>query len=718
MKDQDKTTTQLVEELEELRARVAALEGMVQRSDDTMRWLETALDTMQLGVTIVDQHGVIRYTNPTEAALHGHEVADLIGKNVGLFATAEQRRPLTLDQLKRMRSWQRESTNVRSDGSTFPVYLRSDLVKGPGDVYAIVTTCEDITARKYDRTTSDDIQSGYLLAAASSNDGLWDWNLATDEVYYTPRWGFILGHGEDEIGSSPSEWFDRVHPDDQDRVKQEVDDHVAGKTPHLESECRMRHKDGEYRWILIRGLAVRDGTGHTFRMAGSITDITNRKAVEQRLIDDAFHDPLTGLGNRALLLHFLERSIGRARRREGFFFALVLFNLNRFRMVNESLGHDIGDELLCEVARRLQPGIRPSDTLVRVSADEFAVLLDDIADISDATRVGNRIGAQMHASFNLSGHEIFSSVKIGIALSASGYRRPEEILRDAGIALDRARSLAGIPQVFDPAMHQVAVARLQLETDLQRALDQAEFRVFYQPIVSLPSGNIEGFEALLRWHHSERGLLLPKDFLGVLEETGLILPVGWWAFREACDRFRSWQDLVSDQSALTLSINFSARQLSEGGVVERIRDVLQETGLEGQRLRLEMTETAIMADVEPVLTKLSTLKALQLQLHVDDFGTGYSSLSYLQRFPIDTLKIDRSFVSNLGKRPASLEIIKAIMSLAHSLGMPVVAEGVETEEQLAELNRLDCEFAQGHYFSWPVDADRVPDLLRKGVLVP
>ena len=312
----------------------------------------------------------------------------------------------------------------------------------------------------------------------------------------------------------------------------------------------------------------------------------------------------------------------------------------------------------------------------------------------------------------MSGEQISISLTIGIALSATGYKQPEEILRDAGIALDRAKSLeVGHPQVFDPGMHQKAVARLQLETDLQRALDQREFRVFYQPIVSLPQGTIEGFEALLRWQHPDRGLLLPVDFLDVLEETGLIIPVGWWAFHEGCVQLRKWRDTIPGQSGLTLSVNFSARQLLEGGGVERIREVMEDTGVDGQCLRLELTETAIMADVEPVLTRLSTLKALHLQLHVDDFGTGYSSLSYLQRFPIDTLKIDRSFVANLGYSHESGEIVKTITSLAHSLGMPVVAEGVETAEQLEVLKSFKCEFAQGNFFSPPVEPGEVPRLL-------
>jgi diguanylate cyclase (GGDEF)-like protein len=428
----------------------------------------------------------------------------------------------------------------------------------------------------------------------------------------------------------------------------------------------------------------------------------------------AFHDALTDLPNRTLLTEKLKGVIERAKLETDFQFAVLFLDLDRFKNINDSLGHTIGDQLLVTTARRLEHCVREDDTVARLGGDEFAILLNGIRHAEDAIHLTERIQRELSLPFSLSGHEVFTTQSAGIALSGVGYEDPEGILRDADTAMYRAKERGkACYQVFDESMHARAVNLLRLETDLRRALEREEFLVYYQPIVSLETGALSGFEALVRWQHPERGFISPVDFISVAEDTRLIIPLGLWVMKEACRQMCQWQWQSPANSSLTLSVNLSGKQLAGTNIVGQIKQILEETHLNPRCLKLEITESVVMENAEAAIAMLRELKGLGVMLSIDDFGTGYSSLSYLHRFPIDTLKIDRSFVSQMSMSAENAEIVRTIKTLAANMGMDVVAEGVETLDQLKQLSALQCEHGQGYLFSKPVDAEAATMLIAK-----
>jgi len=407
--------------------------------------------------------------------------------------------------------------------------------------------------------------------------------------------------------------------------------------------------------------------------------------------------------------------IDRARNNDDYQFAVLFLDLDRFKIVNDSLGHSIGDQLLVAMARRLESCIREVDLVARLGGDEFAILLDGISHPSEATTMAHRIQEKLSANFNLSGHEVFTTTSIGIALSSTGYEHPESMLRDADTAMYRAKSQGkACFEVFDKGMHTHAVYLLQMENDLRRALEREEFCVYYQPIVSLENGDLAGFEALIRWQHPEQGFVNPADFIPLAEDTGLIAPIGLWILKKACQQLCQWQWHSAGNRNLFMSVNLSSKQVAEPNLVDQISAILDETGVDPKHLKLEITESAVMDNAETAARLLKRLRSLGVQLSIDDFGTGYSSLGYLHRFPLNTLKIDRSFVGRIGEAAENMEIVRAIVSLAENMGMDVVAEGVETLSQLSQLRRLNCQYGQGYLFSRPIDADSVTAMLAKG----
>lgn len=432
-------------------------------------------------------------------------------------------------------------------------------------------------------------------------------------------------------------------------------------------------------------------------------EIAQREKYQKELVHRAFHDNLTGMPNRAFFLERLNQALKYAKIQQDYLFGVLFLDCDRFKVINDSLGHLMGDQLMIAVARRLKSCLRPNDTIARLGGDEFAILIDELEDISSATTIAQRIHKALNEPFWLEEHKIFINASVGIVLGTKDYQQPETILRDADTAMYCAKELGkGRYQVFETQMRVRAQKILQLETDLRRAIARQEFFVHYQPIVSLITGKITGFEALVRWHHPEKGMVSPGEFIPLAEETGLIIPIGMLVLREACCQLHYWQNQYLNKN-LTISVNLSVKQFYQPDLIDQIDKILAETQLEGSSLKLEITESVIMDNAESVTTILEQLKSRQIQLSIDDFGTGYSSLSYLHRFPVDTLKIDRSFINRVDRNDENLKIIQAIVTLAHNLGMDVVAEGVETNNQADQLKAIGCESAQGYFFFKPLD---------------
>lgn len=514
------------------------------------------------------------------------------------------------------------------------------------------------------------------------------------------------------------------HPHDLGAALDNIDRLLGGVAPTCAREQRFRHQDGRDVWVALSASladtpladAAQEDKSATpaQRLIFQIQDVTDRKRAEEQLRHDAFHDSLTSLPNRPCFMEHLRLTINRTahaedggRRR----FAVLFLDLDRFKIINDSLGHLAGDEMLKDTAQRLKSCVRPGDLVARLGGDEFTILLDNLVDEADAVQIAERINKQLAMTYVLNGNEVFTSASIGITMSTHGYAKADDMLRDADAAMYRAKALGKSRYaLFDRQMHQQATSLLHIEIDLRRAVERSEFVLHYQPITCLRTGTIRGFEALLRWQHPERGMISPADFIPVAEETGLIVPIGEWALREACRRTREWHRQTGNDQ-LTISVNISAKQFAQPDLVSKIRGILDETGLDPRSLNLEITESVVMQNVESATNMLAQIRRLGVALSLDDFGTGYSSLSYLHRFPISTLKIDRSFVSRIAENNENAEIVRTIIMLARNLGMKTVAEGVESMLQLTSLAKLDCDSAQGYLFSRPVDAEALTNLL-------
>jgi len=586
------------------------------------------------------------------------------------------------------------------------------LIKREADTRLLVRSILYAMERQSAEEALRNSEERYALAVRGANDGLWDWDLEADRVFFSPRWKSMLDFEINDVGDSPREWLDRIHPDDRPPFRRHLDAHLQGATEHFEFEHRMRNAAGEYLWVLARGVAVRDHEGKAYRMAGSQTDITARKRAEHQLQHDALHDGLTGLANRVLFMDRLACALADLQRRAQPNFSVLYFDLDRFKNINDSLGHTVGDKLLVGIASRLEHFLRPGDTVARLGGDEFAILIHRVDDASGAIHVADRIQEVLSMNFSIDGHDVLVTASIGIAHSSTGYTNPEEILRDADIAMYRAKAEGKARyEIFDRDMHQSAVALLKLETELRRSVHRGDFLMNYQPIVSLTSGRIVGFEGLVRWQHPERGIVQPDHFIAIAEETGLIVPLGWWVLRESCRQTRRWQQRFPADPPLWISVNMSGKLFMKSDMVDELLGILDETGLEPRSLRLEVTENVVMDHADLAVRNLMELRALGVQLSIDDFGTGYSSLSYLQRFHYDSLKIDRSFVSKLGKAGDSRAIVETILNLANSLGIGVVAEGIETAEQVDRLRRMQCPHGQGFWFSRPLTVTAAEELI-------
>ncbi|MGE3469012.1 MAG: putative bifunctional diguanylate cyclase/phosphodiesterase [Vicinamibacterales bacterium] len=553
----------------------------------------------------------------------------------------------------------------------------------------------------------------YALAARGANDGLWDWDLASGQFHYSVRWLTIVGREAEGLESTLQAWLTLTHDADRERLQQAFDAHLEGRTPHFESEHRLLHASGGYRWVLARGLAVRNADGATVRMAGSLSDITAGKVVDQ----------LTGLPNRMLLHDRLERALGEAGRPVAPC-AVLLLDIDGFKLVNDGHGRTHGDDLLRAVARRLDRSLRPSDSIsrsselaadsmvARLGGDEFVVVLHDIADPLDATSVAERLQRVLARPFTIGDREIFVSASVGVAMSGPG-ATPDDLLRNADTAMHRARLQGrGRIEVFELAMGEEMVERLQLDTALRQALAHDEFLPHYQPIVDLQTGRLVGFEALMRWRRHDGRLIPPAMFIPTLETNGLIVPVGERFALAVCRQLRAWRDTVAAGLPLWVNVNFTTGQLAEPGVLDTLLGAIAEAGIHPADFVVEITESSAIGDVARAAETLSRFRDAGLRVVLDDFGTGFSSLSCLHELPIAGIKLDRSFISSDRRHPA---ILQAVVHLADELGLTVTAEGIETDAQHAQLRRLGCGFAQGYLFARPLDVEAATDLIRRGV---
>ncbi len=503
---------------------------------------------------------------------------------------------------------------------------------------------------------------------------------------------------------------DFVHPDHRENFLAH-EWHLRGDQKLELKEEKFVRLDGQMRDIEVVMASVTFGGKPATQIL--TRDITERRRAEEQLIHDAFHDSLTGLPNRALFIDHLQLAINHRRRRKGYLFAVLFIDVDRFKVINDSLGHMIGDEFLVAIARRLEICLRDGDTIARLGGDEFTILLDGIKDYGDAQRVAERVQEVLEQPFALAGRELFVTASIGIKYSGDCDEQPEDLLRDADTAMYSAKALGKAQyQVFDAKMHAHALTLLEIESDLRRALDRDEFLVNYQPIVSLESGRICGFEALARWQHQERGLIMPSEFIPIAEETGLIIHIDQWVLRQACLQMRKWQEVLPVTRQMKISVNLSCKQFMQPAIVNQVLDTLQQTGLDPRSLKLEITESVMMERGDYAMGVLEELSRAGIELSLDDFGTGYSSLSYIHRFPVTALKIDQSFIKRIGGEENG-EIVRAVVSLARNLGMEVVAEGIETVMQFDQLKALGCEQGQGYYFSEPVCGETATQLIEK-----
>jgi len=556
----------------------------------------------------------------------------------------------------------------------------------------------------------------FVIACGGQQDGIWDWDVRSRKVYYSPRWKTMLGYQDRDIGDSPDDWFELVHPDDRERLRSMIDANLAGSITPIEHRYRVRNRDGSYRWMLARAEMLRDDAGRVYRIVGRQTDVHSDDEADTDPRIGGLHDPLTKLPNRTVLTDRLRLALARARRDPGRPFALLFFDVDRFKNVNDSLGHLTGDRLLRAIADRVQAACRPSDTVARFGGDEFVIIVEDITDVRGATAAAERILGEFRVPFDLDGLEVFASVSIGIAVWKPSYERPEDLLRDSDTAMYRAKANGrNTFVVFDEDMHARVVATLRLETDLRRAIARNEFRVYYQPIVSMTVGRITGFEALVRWQHPERDLLLPLSFIGIAEEMGAIIQIDRFVAEEACRQLRAWQNKYRHNPPLNVSVNISGTQFLQPDLVQQVDHILRKTGLYGRSLTVEVTESVLMENAQYASAMLDQLRALDIGISIDDFGTGYSSLAYLRRFKIDTLKIDYSFVSRMLADEESSQIVKTITTLAGNLGKQTVAEGVETRSQFEALRELGVDRAQGIYISPAIPAEEAEELLARTV---
>ena len=582
-----------------------------------------------------------------------------------------------------------------------------------GNPTRIIGVQIDIDYMKRNELKLIESETRYKLAVNGSRDGLWDWDLITGRVYYAPQWKHLLGLTEDDlVTDSPDEWISRIEHHDVDLFMRKFNEHLGNNKDVFEVETRMIHKSGEQVWMLCRGTVIRDDHGRAVRVAGSLADITDIKHAQEQLQHLAQHDRLTGLPNRELFLHELQQTIDRAKDKTDDHYAVLFFDFDRFKLINDSLGHDVGDALLVDIANLFRQQTHRKDVASRFGGDEFVLLLRNLENENQAEHAASRLLNVFTYPHILCGHEIYSTASIGVVKGSGQYTKAEDMLRDADAAMYRAKAAGrGRYILFDQNMYEQNLQRVVLEHDLRDAVDQDQVRLVYQPIVDLDTGQVNGFEALARWEHPTLGTLLPIKFIPIAEDIGLILPIGEHILRAACRQATQWESTVTDRTPPYINVNLSLRQLAHPSMIDTIRHVISDTGIDPSQLQVEITESIIVDKRYDLNARLKAIRELGIKIVMDDFGTGQSSLNILNQLPVDGLKIDHSFVHSLSTNRALAAVMQSIIMLAKNLDMTTIAEGIENTDQLVALQALGCEYAQGYYFNPPLTAEKATDLL-------
>ncbi|MGI8786793.1 MAG: EAL domain-containing protein [Pyrinomonadaceae bacterium] len=660
--------------------------------------IENALDV----ICTVDREDRFVTINQACFKMWGYQPQEIIGRQY-IDLVAPEDVPKTIEIAARIMSGEEitgfENCYLHKNGSL--VHLTWTAYWSPNE-QLMFAVAHDITERK--RIEANLQESEYKLRSLlkSMREGLLQ--VDTDDLILFANDCFceMTDYSSDELMGT--DWVRLVFDEDgRTLVKRVKKRRFEGVSDNY--ELCLRKKSGEPLWIIVGGAPTLDAEGVVTGSIGVFTDITERKRAEERLLHDAFHDGLTGLANRTFFTDHLQMTIDRTKRDPNEMFAVLFLDFDRFKVINDSLGHTEGDKLLRQIAQRLESSLRSGDLVARLGGDEFTILVNKIKDSSVALRVAERLQERLQAPFEIGGGEVFISASIGIALSLTGHEKAENMLRDADIAMYRAKAKGRAQhQVFDQTMHEHALKQLRLETEMRQAIERGEFTLHYQPIVNLETETLVGFEALIRWNHPSLGIIAPFEFISAAEENGLILPLGDWILRESCQQLREWQNSIPAASSLTVSVNLSSKQFVQPDLAERIAATLAKTKLKPRFLKLEITESHIMGNTETAIKTLNGLRSLGVELSLDDFGTGYSSLSYLHRLPVSYLKSDRSFVAQMIESEENAEIVSTIIKLARNLKMKVVAEGIENTEQLAHLKNLECEYGQGYFFSKPLEA--------------
>jgi diguanylate cyclase (GGDEF)-like protein/PAS domain S-box-containing protein len=657
-----------------------------------------------------DLKGNFTSLNRAGELITGYSRDEAIGLNISQVVAPEHldaARSMTAKKISGSAPTSYELEIITKSGSRVSLELSTRIILHDGKPVGVQGVARDITERKRAEQAIRASELRYRQLGegilhqvwTAEPDGTIDYVNGRTAEYFDRDAADIIGDG----------WKEYVHPDDLACATERwIRALTTGE--HYESEFRLMRHDGEFRWHVAKATAGRDESGAITKWFGSNTDIHDQKTSEEKLHYYARHDSLTDLPNRVEFMTQLRVAVEREKNTPGQGFAVLFLDLDRFKVVNDSLGHAIGDKLLIAIAGRLRACLRPGDVVARLGGDEFTILLNRTGGIDDVTRVAERLQSRLSAPFRLGNYEVFTTASIGIIMSDETVRQPEDFLRDADAAMYRAKDSGKARyEVFDRQMHVRNLNLLQVETDLRHAVERSEFEVYYQPIVELRSGLIREFEALIRWRHPKHGLVLPGEFIGVAEETGLIIPIGKWILQESCRQIAEWQRKFT--FPLSISVNLSAKQLMHPGLTGQVARILEETGLNPRQVKLEVTESTVMEHGDRSQGVLTALDLLGISLSTDDFGTGYSSLSYLQRFPFDRLKIDRSFIDKMDADEKSRAIVKTILMLGDNLGIEVVAEGIETDKQLQHLLMLGCRHGQGFLFSHPLEARRAEMLL-------